>query len=209
MEGGFFQFRDLVLELQFAPLERGQDEGVGSRVPLGVRDFSLEVAMTALKFGKLRFGGHQHSASVSAYDDDSRRGKYATGVGLSRPERPGPSHVLDSIGVAETNRQPLRLESWERLVNDGSLRLKLGPLGASETGLLGDDRRLNQEEEREVQRELAELRQEHRDLDDAIAALASAPVADTMGMQRLKKRKLALKDRIAKLEDRLLPDIIA
>jgi hypothetical protein len=74
---------------------------------------------------------------------------------------------------------------------------------------LGDDRRLSQEEERELQRELAELRQEHRDLDDAIVALATATVADTMGMQRLKKRKLALKDRIAKLEDRLLPDIIA
>jgi hypothetical protein len=74
---------------------------------------------------------------------------------------------------------------------------------------LGDDRRLSQEEEREIQRQLAELRQEHRDLDEAIAAMTSAPVADTMGIQRLKKRKLALKDRIAKLADRLLPDIIA
>jgi hypothetical protein len=74
---------------------------------------------------------------------------------------------------------------------------------------LGDDRRLSQEEERELQRQLAELRQEHRDLDEAIAAMTSAPVADTMGIQRLKKRKLALKDLIAKLEDRLLPDIIA
>ena len=75
--------------------------------------------------------------------------------------------------------------------------------------LLGEDRRLSPDEEREIQRELAELRQEHRDLDDAIAAMAGAPIADTMGLQRLKKRKLALKDRIAKLEDRLLPEIIA
>ncbi len=72
-----------------------------------------------------------------------------------------------------------------------------------------ETRRRSEEEEREVRRELAELRQEHRDLDAAIAAMAASPVSDTMGLQRLKKRKLALKDRIAVLEDRLFPDIIA
>ncbi len=72
-----------------------------------------------------------------------------------------------------------------------------------------EDRRLTEEEEREIRRELAELRQAHRDLDSAIAAMAERAISDTMGMQRLKKRKLALKDRIAALEDRLLPDIIA
>jgi hypothetical protein len=71
------------------------------------------------------------------------------------------------------------------------------------------ERRLSKEEEQAIRRELVELRQEHRDLDAAIAAMAQAPVADTMGILRLKKRKLALKDRIAALEDRLLPDIIA
>jgi hypothetical protein len=74
------------------------------------------------------------------------------------------------------------------------------------------DRRLSEEEEREIRRELAELRQEHRDLDAAIDAMTSAgnmTAADSMGIQRLKKRKLALKDKIAELEDRLLPDIIA
>jgi hypothetical protein len=70
-------------------------------------------------------------------------------------------------------------------------------------------RRLTEEEEREVRKELAELRQEHRDLDAAIAALADSPKPDTIRLQRLKKRKLALKDRIAALDDRLLPDIIA
>ena len=70
-------------------------------------------------------------------------------------------------------------------------------------------RRLTEEEEREVRRELAELRQEHRDLDAAIAALAESPEPDTIQLQRLKKRKLALKDRIAALDDRLFPDIIA
>ena len=60
-----------------------------------------------------------------------------------------------------------------------------------------------------IRNELAQLRQEHRDLDDAISALQAKPHLDTLQMQRLKKRKLFLKDRIASLEDRLLPDIIA
>ncbi len=65
------------------------------------------------------------------------------------------------------------------------------------------------EEEREIRRELAELRQEHRDLDLAIDAMIESGTADTIRIQRMKKRKLALKDRIAALEDRRLPDIIA
>lgn len=57
--------------------------------------------------------------------------------------------------------------------------------------------------------ELAVLRREHRDLDDAIAALGSTVRADQLTLRRLKKQKLALKDQIARLEDRLTPDIIA
>jgi hypothetical protein len=65
------------------------------------------------------------------------------------------------------------------------------------------------EEEREIRRELAELRQEHRDLDLAIATMIESGTVDTIRIQRMKKRKLVLKDRIAALEDRRLPDIIA
>jgi hypothetical protein len=65
------------------------------------------------------------------------------------------------------------------------------------------------EEEQEIRTELTRLRQEHRDLDDAIAALADSAGADPIRVQRLKKRKLQLKDRITRLEDQLLPDIIA
>jgi hypothetical protein len=68
---------------------------------------------------------------------------------------------------------------------------------------------LTDEEEREIRRELAELRQEHRDLDLAIAAMIESGTIDTIRIQRMKKRKLALKDRIAALEDKRLPDIIA
>lgn len=58
-------------------------------------------------------------------------------------------------------------------------------------------------------RKLNELRQEHRDLDMAIAALDQAGQRDQIQVQRLKKRKLKLKDQIRLLEDMQLPDIIA
>ncbi|GAB4118557.1 MAG: DUF465 domain-containing protein [Rhodothalassiaceae bacterium] len=61
----------------------------------------------------------------------------------------------------------------------------------------------------EVRRRLALLLQEHRDLDSAIEALQQSASRDQLQLQRLKKRKLALKDQIRHLEDQLLPDIIA
>lgn len=60
-----------------------------------------------------------------------------------------------------------------------------------------------------LERKLAELQTEHRDLDEAIARLSDDPSHDRLKVQRLKKRKLALKDEIARLENLLLPDIIA
>jgi hypothetical protein len=64
---------------------------------------------------------------------------------------------------------------------------------------------MTREEESELRAQLARLRQEHRDLDAAIAA----PGADILQIQRLKKRKLVLRDRIGFIEDQLTPDIIA
>ncbi|HHB81745.1 MAG TPA: DUF465 domain-containing protein [Aliiroseovarius sp.] len=57
--------------------------------------------------------------------------------------------------------------------------------------------------------ELEVFRREHRDLDDAIAALETAGRADQLRLRRLKKQKLSLKDKIARIEDKLTPDIIA
>lgn len=57
--------------------------------------------------------------------------------------------------------------------------------------------------------QLAALKTEHRELDDVIARLAERSPVDQLELQRLKKRKLLLKDRIAKIENELLPDIIA
>lgn len=56
---------------------------------------------------------------------------------------------------------------------------------------------------------LAELKLEHRDLDTAIDALSIDPAADQLRLRRLKKRKLQLKDFIARLESRLIPDLEA
>lgn len=65
------------------------------------------------------------------------------------------------------------------------------------------------EDQAEIVRLLATLRQEHRDLDDSIDALLVSGTRNHLQIQRLKKKKLALKDRITILEDKLIPDIIA
>nr|WP_205300841.1 YdcH family protein [Oleiagrimonas citrea] len=53
------------------------------------------------------------------------------------------------------------------------------------------------------------LRLEHRDLDDAIARLSANPLCDQLRLNRMKKRKLLLKDSIARLESRMIPDLDA
>ena len=68
---------------------------------------------------------------------------------------------------------------------------------------------MTDEDERELESELARLQQEHRDLDAAIDALHQSPAPDLLRLQRLKKRKLQLRDRIAFIEDQITPDIIA
>ncbi len=68
---------------------------------------------------------------------------------------------------------------------------------------------MTKDEAAEFQTQLARLRQEHRDLDAAIAALEGSPGADILQIQRLKKRKLHLRDKISFIEDQLTPDIIA
>lgn len=60
-----------------------------------------------------------------------------------------------------------------------------------------------------IRQQIEMLKIEHRDLDDAISALQASPVSDQLQIARLKRKKLALKDRIGILEDQLIPDIIA
>jgi hypothetical protein len=67
----------------------------------------------------------------------------------------------------------------------------------------------DQDERTTLERELQILHQEHRDLDAAIAALEGVESRDQLQIQRLKKRKLVLKDRIVLISGKLRPDIIA
>jgi hypothetical protein len=60
-----------------------------------------------------------------------------------------------------------------------------------------------------IRQQIEALKIEHRDLDDAIAALHARPVPDQLQIARLKRKKLALKDQISRLGDQLIPDIIA
>lgn len=69
---------------------------------------------------------------------------------------------------------------------------------------------MNESADREtLERQLEELKSSHRDLDDVIARIAEEAPFDQLQVQRLKKRKLRIKDQMAKIESLLLPDIIA
>jgi len=65
------------------------------------------------------------------------------------------------------------------------------------------------DEQGEIARQLIELRIEHRDLDGAILRLVADPKCDELQLRRMKKRKLRLKDTIARLESKLIPDLDA
>lgn len=65
------------------------------------------------------------------------------------------------------------------------------------------------EDQDQLRERLAGFKAEHRDLDDAITALAQRAVPDLLQLQRLKKKKLQIKDQITQIEGKLLPDIIA
>lgn len=71
------------------------------------------------------------------------------------------------------------------------------------------NRPLTDEERAQIEERLQALEIEHHDLDDVIARLSLDPFQDQLQLRRLKKRKLLLKDSIARLRDRLIPDIIA
>ena len=65
------------------------------------------------------------------------------------------------------------------------------------------------DEIKSIQRRILELQTEHRDLDEVVTALAANSNVDQLLLQRMKKRKLQLKDQIARLKSRLIPDLDA
>jgi len=68
---------------------------------------------------------------------------------------------------------------------------------------------LTEEERAAIEVRILELEVEHSDLDDIIDRLVQDPIQDQLQLRRLKKRRLAVKDTLARLKDRLIPDIIA
>ena len=69
---------------------------------------------------------------------------------------------------------------------------------------------MNDDQSEEIlQARLLELRQDHADLDAAVQAISLSPLPDMLLIGRLKRKKLALKDEITRIEDQLTPDIIA
>ena len=74
---------------------------------------------------------------------------------------------------------------------------------------MNDDEPFLSEEELALRARLNELQLEHADLDASIEALGRMPVPDQLMIARLKRKKLTLRDEIVKIEDRILPDIIA
>ncbi|MEQ8603561.1 MAG: DUF465 domain-containing protein [Marivibrio sp.] len=68
---------------------------------------------------------------------------------------------------------------------------------------------MDEQEEREIRARIAALLSEHRDLDDMIARVSERAPFDQLQLQRMKKRKLAIKDQLSRLENMLIDDIIA
>lgn len=101
--------------------------------------------------------------------------------------------------------RPCRGTGTEREMGSRDPLCKHGA-GAHLRGIMTPDRMTPEEIKRA---RLRVLREEHRDLDESIRALEADSGADPLTIRRLKKRKLALRDAIARLEDDLTPDIIA
>jgi hypothetical protein len=113
--------------------------------------------------------------------------------------------MIPPRGVGSSGREPKVMSIQDFVVIQG-----FGPVVANSPKTAPDHfSAMRDDEERELRSQLARLRQEHRDLDTAIEALHNVPGSDLLQVQRLKKRKLVLRDRIISIEDQITPDIIA
>jgi len=123
------------------------------------------------------------------------------------PRLSGPFfNIWENFGKSQGSRQKTRLCAGVRGVYNRVFQRLCGIVQPMNTPP-DIDRPLERREVLKI--ELQTLRQEHRDLDDAIAALHADRLADALALRRLKKKKLDLKDRIRRIEDELTPDIIA
>jgi hypothetical protein len=117
---------------------------------------------------------------------------------------------VEPAGIPVRNSYPGRATAGLRSGPAGAIFLaEVSAIIRNLVALFGLTYAMTDQDERELEAELARLQQEHRDLDAAIDALHQSPAPDLLRLQRLKKRKLQLRDRIAFIEDQITPDIIA
>jgi hypothetical protein len=114
------------------------------------------------------------------------------------------------LKVPRTNKRLHQAAGFQAAFYDQSWYMLRGRAALGDIRAWGIRRlRMTEDEHVELKAQLERLRQEHRDLDAAIEALQAVPGADAIQVQRLKKRRLGLRDRITFIEDQLTPDIIA
>jgi hypothetical protein len=191
------QASDLILHMQLAAFEFYDRRVVDRRVRHGVSEFGLERLVLSFQFRKMRLDGHLGSLLCEIPDlniltEETRQVDGLLLCDASNPRNPHQSETSSRLDAASLTRDTVGVSA--------------PPGGRRRVELLQP---MTKEEERELRDQLARLLQEHRDLDAAIGALESSPGSDILQVQRLKKRKLHLKDRMTFIEDQLTPDIIA
>src|SRR5690625_5584 len=136
----------------------------------------------------------------------------------SSPSRASHQLLFGSNGTASGSQQPVPNDLAHQLPSphgDSTLQPRSAilrvwvPLQDLEYPPMNDDYYFGEDEQAAPRARLDQLRIEHRDLDEVIAQLADSPLQNQLQIQRLKKRKLVLKDMIIRLEGRLIPDINA
>jgi hypothetical protein len=181
----FFKDLNLVLDLQLPALQRSDFDIIHFGMSQFRLDLSLEGLMLALKLGKMRVDRHEDPPFIQ-----------------TTCEKVGRSAAVFKRKMARMVDFPQTV--FRALELAGKSALKAGR-GNEPTMRYT----LSDQEREQLQRDFARLEQEHRDLDSAIAALQQVGSTDQLQIQRLKKRKLVLKDRMIEVADRLRPDIIA
>jgi hypothetical protein len=115
--------------------------------------------------------------------------------------------MTDMVCPMPTGKIGPRARIFPQGARIGIFPIKQGKSNESDPAAMNAHYEMDQEEVLRVKLEV--LRQEHRDLDEAIHAMETSGRADQLALRRLKKQKLHLKDQIARITDMLTPDIIA
>jgi hypothetical protein len=199
--GALPQPRDFVLQQQLATLQLHDLQTIRGWVRHGIIDFLFECLVPLFEFRKMRLHGHMACLLCQLLTD--RRILHQNGPEFDSRVKCAPQNPRTALPTAPwLEHNALNRDNF-RTMGPPSTAASAGPQLPKPTVAMTN------EEERELQEQLARLQQEHRDLDAAIVALQETAGADILQVQRLKKRKLYLRDRISFIEDQLTPDIIA